>query len=123
MEQPRELKLAARVRGELSFLNQSAVASLDEGFEETLTIHRSGLFKELGRSFKTTNCIENLNSLIAHRTGKVDCWRNSERKERWLATAILDIEPRFRKVVGYRHLTRLRAALQSPSNWTGKAVA
>ncbi len=112
-----------KVRGELNVLNQSAVASLDEGFEETLTVHRLGLFKELGRSFKTTNCIENLNSLIGNRTGKVDRWRNSEQKHRWLATAILDIEPRLRKVVGHRQLPRLRAALQSSSNQSGKAVA
>ena len=112
-----------KVRAELNVLNQSAVASLDEGFEETLTLHRLGLFQELGRSFKTTNCIENLNSLIAHRTGKVDRWRNSEQKHRWLATAILDIEPRLRTVVGYRQLPRLRAALRSSSNRSGKAVA
>ncbi len=114
-----------KVRAELNLLNQSAVTSLDEGFEETLTIHRLGLFKELGRSFKTTNCIENLNSLIANRTGKVDFWRNSEQKQRWLAAAILDIEPRFRKVVGYRQLPRLRAALSASggSNRSGKAVA
>ncbi len=112
-----------KVRAELNLLNQSAVASLDEGFEETLTLHRLGLFQELGRSFKTTNCIENLNSLIANRTGKVDRWRNSEQKQRWLATAILDIEPRLRTVVGYRQLSRLRAALHSSSNRTGKAVA
>ncbi len=112
-----------KVRAELMLLNQSAVASLDEGFEETLTVHRLGLFKELGRSFKTTNCIENLNSLIANRTGKVNRWRNSEQKHRWLATAILDIEPRLRTVVGYRQLPRLRAALQSSSNRSGKAVA
>ena len=112
-----------KVRGELNVLNQSAVASLDEGFEETLTLHRLGLFKELGRSFKTTNCIENLNSLIGNRTGKVDRWRNSEQKHRWLATAILDVEPRLRTVVAYRHLPRLRAALQSSSNRSGKAVA
>ena len=112
-----------KVRAELLVLNQSAVASLEEGFEETLTIHRLGLFEELGRSFKTTNCIENLNSLIANRTGKVDCWRNSEQKQRWLATAILDIEPRFRKVAGYRQLYRLRATLQSSINKCGKAVA
>ena len=67
--------------------------AVNEGFKETLTLHRLGLFKELGRSFKMTNCIENLNSLIGNRTGKVDCWRNSEHKHRWLATAILDIEP------------------------------
>ena len=82
-----------------------------------------GVFKELGRSFKTTNCIENLNSLIGNRTGKVDCWRNSEQKHRWLATAILDIEPRLRTVAGFRHLPRLRAALQLATNRNGKAVA
>ncbi len=111
-----------KVRAELGLLNQSAVASLDEGLEETLTLHRLGLFKELGRSFKTTNCIENLNSMIGDRTRKVDRWRNSEQKHRWLATAILDIEPRFRKVPAYRQLPRLRAALASSSTRNGKVV-
>jgi transposase-like protein len=102
-----------KVRAELVTINQSAVASLDEGFEETLTLHRLGVFEELGTSFKTTNCIENLNALIGRRTDKIDCWRNSEQKHRWLATAVLEIEPRLRKVRGHRHLPRLRAALQS----------
>jgi putative transposase len=31
---------------ELQFINQSAVGSLDEGLEETLTLHRLGLFRE-----------------------------------------------------------------------------
>ena len=51
------------VREELGLLNRSAVASLDEGLEETLTLHRLGLAKQLGRSFRTTNCIENVNAL------------------------------------------------------------
>jgi putative transposase len=102
-----------KVRAELVTINQSAVTSLDEGFEETLTLHRLGMFEELGTSFKTTNCIENLNSLVGQRTDKIDCWRNSEQKHRWLATAVLEIEPRLRKVRGHRHLPRLRAALQS----------
>ncbi len=103
----------SRIRSELSLLNASAVGSLDEGFEETLTVHRLGLFKELGRSFKTTNCIENLNSLLAQRTDKVDYWRNADQKHRWLATALLDIEPRLRKVCGCKQLVRLRTALQT----------
>jgi putative transposase len=102
-----------RIRSELSLLNTSAVGSLDEGFEETLTVHRLGLFKELGRSFKTTNCIENLNSLIAQRTDKVDYWKNADQKHRWLATALLEIEPLLNKVCGYEHLARLRTALQT----------
>ena len=101
------------VRGELGLLNRSAVASLDEGLEETLTLHRLGLAKQLGRSFRTTNCIENVNALLGQRTDKVDHWRNSDQKHRWLAAALLDIEPRLRRVCGCKHLVRLRAALQT----------
>jgi transposase-like protein len=112
-----------RVRAELAEVNASAVASLDEGLEETLTLHRLGLFKELGRSFKTTNCIENLNALIGQRTDKVDCWRNADQKHRWLATTLLDIEPRLRKVSGYQHLPRLRAVLEMQVKGTLEKVA
>lgn len=101
-----------KIRKELGLINQSAVSSLDEGLEETLTLHRLGLFRELGVSFKTTNCIESLMSLVGQRTDKVDYWRNSDQKHRWLAAALLDIEPRLRKVKGYRYLPQLRMALQ-----------
>jgi len=100
------------LHGELEQINQSAAASLREGAEEILTLHRLGMFALLGRSFKTTNCLENVNSLIEERCSKVDCWKNSSQRHRWLATALLDIEPRLRKVVGHRHLTKLREALQ-----------
>jgi transposase-like protein len=102
----------SKIRKELQLLNQSAVSSLDEGLEETLTLHRLGLFRELGISFKTTNCIESLMALVGQRTDKVDYWRNSDQKHRWLGAALLDIEPRLRKVKGYRYLPQLRVALQ-----------
>ena len=102
-----------KVRSELAQLNPSAVGGLDEGLEETLTLHRLGLAKELGRSFKTTNGIENLQSLVEQRTGKVDRWRNSEQKQRWLATTLLDIEPRRNKVQGFHHLKRPRAMIEN----------
>ena len=101
-----------RIRKELGFINQSAVSSLDEGLEETLTLHRLGLFKELGISFKTTNCIESLMAQVGQRTDKVDYWRSSDQKHRWLASALLDIEPRLRRVKGYRYLPQLRVAIQ-----------
>jgi len=99
------------VKKELSLINQSAVTSLEEGFEETLTLHRLGLFKELGVSLKTTNCLENVFSLVGQRTDKVDRWRHSEQKQRWLAAALLDIEPKLRKIKGCTHLKTLRVAL------------
>ena len=43
---------------------------------------------------------------------KVDRWKNSSQRHRWLATALVDIEPRLRQVMGYRHLPKLREALQ-----------
>ena len=100
------------VRSELEELNQSAVASLDEGFEETLTLHRLGVFALVGRSLKTTNVLESVNAQAEQRCGRVDHWRNSNQKQRWLAAALLDIEPRLRRLSGYRHLPLLRTAIQ-----------
>ncbi len=102
-----------RVRKELELMNRSAARSLNEGLEETLTLHRLGVFPNLGPSLKTTNCLESVMALIGQRTNKVDWWRNSEQKQRWVASALLDIEPRLRRIKGYRHLPVLRAALQS----------
>jgi transposase-like protein len=102
-----------RCRQELRLLNESAVASLDEGFEETLTLHRLGVFGTLGTSLKTTNCLESINALVGQRTAKVDRWTNSAQKQRWLAAALLDIEPRLRRIRGYRSLPLLRSAIQA----------
>lgn len=96
---------------ELAERNQSAAASLAEGVEETLTLHRLGVFGVLGRSLKTTNCIESVNAMVEECCAKVDRWRNSQHKRRWLATALLDIEPRLRRVKGYRNLSLLQEAL------------
>jgi transposase-like protein len=98
---------------ELELKNQSAAASLAEGLEETLTLHRLGVYATLGRSFKTTNCLESVNAQIEERCAKVDSWKNSSQRNRWLAVALLDIEPRLRKVMGYRHLAELRTSIQN----------
>jgi putative transposase len=98
---------------ELEVKNQSAAASLAEGLEETLTLHRLGVFQTLGRSFKTTNCLESVNAQIEDRCAKVDSWKNSSQRQRWLAVALMDIEPRLRKVLGYRHLVELRGAIKN----------
>jgi hypothetical protein len=81
---------------------------LDEGFEETLTLHRLGVFPVLGVSLKTTNCLESLNAQLGQLTDKVDYWRTSDQKQRWVASALLLIEPRLRRIKGYRHLSQLQ---------------
>ncbi len=100
------------IRRELKLISESAVASLDEGLEETLTLHRLGLFEKLGQSFKTTNCIETVNKQLATKTDRVDRWQNSNQRQRWVATALLVIEPRLKKVKGHKHFTDLRSAMK-----------
>jgi transposase-like protein len=100
------------LKPELALVNQSAAASLEEGLEETLTLHTLGMIPFLKRSFRTTNCIENVNGLAADLTRKVKRWTHSPQRHRWLAAALLDIEPRLRRVGGYRHLILLRQALK-----------
>jgi putative transposase len=96
---------------ELEQRNQSAAASLAEGMEETLTLHRLGVYAIVGLSFKTTNCLESANAQIEERCSKVDAWKNSSQRHRWLATALLDIEPRWRRVRGCQHLPKLETAI------------
>lgn len=105
-----------KLHGELENRNQSAAASLAEGMEETLSLHRLGIYEILGRSFRTTNCIESVNALVEERCAKVDSWKSSHQRQRWLATALLDVEPRLRRVKGHQHLSKLQGALRSALN-------
>jgi putative transposase len=63
-----------KLHGELEQRNQSAAASLAEGMEETLSLHRLGVYDVIGRSFRTTNCLESVNSIVEERCAKVDSW-------------------------------------------------
>lgn len=101
------------IKNELTKINRSAANSLEEGLEETLTIHRLGLVEYLGRSFTTTNLIENLNSQLAKYLRKVKRWINSEMKSRWIASALIEVEAKMRRVNNYEKLHLLRTALKS----------
>ena len=83
---------------------------------------RLGLFSELGVSLKTTNILESIHARVEDRTARVDHWRNSEQKQRWLATALLDLEPRLRRIKSFRALPLLREALKRHVQ-TGKKSA
>jgi len=101
-----------KIRKELSLINQSAVNSLNEGFEETLTLHKLGMFEKFGKSFKTTNCIESLNSQLEYYTGRISNWHNSSHRQRWIVSAILEVEPGLKKVSGYKNLRELRDSMK-----------
>jgi len=102
-----------RIKADLEQINESSARSLEEGLEETLTLHRLEVFRELGISLKTANCMESIMSQVERKTSRVSYWKNSHQKMRWVAAALLEIEPRLRIIKGYRHLLLLRTALQN----------
>ncbi len=72
----------------------AAAASVREGLEETLTLHKLGIPKPLRDQLRTTNIMESVNSRLAHTTRRISRWQNSDQRQRWVATACLDIEKR-----------------------------
>jgi len=70
-------------------------------------------FARHGVCLKTTNALESIHARLEDRTRKVDHWKNSDRKQRWLATALLDLEPQLRRHKNYRALPQLRQALKA----------
>ena len=90
----------------------SAAGSLLEGLDEMFTINRLGLPKALRRCLGSTNVIESPNSGIRSRTRRVKRWRDHAMVVRWVATSLLDMEKRFRKIMGHQQLWMLDAKLK-----------
>jgi transposase-like protein len=70
------------IRKELQLINESAVRSLDEGFEETLTVQRLSVHSALKKSFTTTNMLESINAQVEQKTERIDYCKNSSQKQR-----------------------------------------
>jgi putative transposase len=90
-----------------------AAASLREGLEETLTLQALGIKGALWKTLRSTNPIENLNGGIAKFTRNVRRWRDGSMILRWVGSAILEAEQKFRRVRGYREMPTLIEALRS----------
>jgi putative transposase len=89
----------------------SAAASLREGLAEMFTVTRLGLSPSLARCLVSTNVIESPHSGVRLRTRKVCRWRDGKMVLRWAAAALLMTEKNFRRIMGYKDLWMLKAAL------------
>lgn len=112
-----------RLVRELTPINASAARSLEEGLDETLTLHRLGVADALGTSFKTTNLIESVMARVEAKTRRVDRWRTSDQRLRWCAATAMQIEHQFRKVKGYKKLSLLQQALKHRLHLHASAAA
>ncbi len=100
---------------QLERINPSAARSLEEGMEETLTLHRLGVGTLLRRSLSTTNIIESCFSTVDDVAGNVKRWQGGDHRMRWAAAGLLEAEKKFRKVKGYRELKELAKKLNPHS--------
>ena len=99
----------------------SAAASLREGLTEMFTINRLGLPPELRRCLGSTNAIESPNSGVRRRTRRVKRWRDHSMVVRWVAASLLEMENRFRRIMGYQQLWILEAKLNELAGQSGIA--
>lgn len=97
---------------ELDRLNPDAAASLREGLEETLTLHRLEIPALLRKSLSSTNLIESAFSRGRNVMRNVKRWMNSDQRHRWIATALLQAENRFNKIRGWKSMITLAGALK-----------
>ncbi len=111
----RDAKLAKarleRLASSLETDHPGAAASVREGLEETLTLQGLGIEGTLYRKLRSTNAIENLNSGIATYSKNVKRWQGGSMVVRWVSAAIVEAEKKFRRVQGWRDITKLVRAL------------
>jgi transposase-like protein len=100
-----------RLHRELMDLNPSAARSLEEGMEETLTVHKLRVPEQLRRTLCCTNVIESAFSIVETVCRNVKRWRDGDHIERWVGSGLLVAERQFRKVIGHRQIPLLLSSL------------
>jgi len=124
MSDYREAKDAlSKAHSWLAGISEAAAASLAEGFEETLTVHRLGVRGTLRRTLATTNPIESAFDIVRANARRVKRWNGSEMALRWTGSGLVRAEHQFRRVKGHAAIPALIAALENVSLTESKDVA
>jgi hypothetical protein len=79
--------------------DKAQVKSLLEGLEECFTINRLDLPPALHRCLATTNIIESPHAGVRIQTRRVTHWQNGKMVLRWMASAFLRTEKRFKRIM------------------------
>jgi transposase-like protein len=109
------------LKGTITWLRKispAAAASLEEGWEETLTVVRLRVPELLRKTLATTNPIESAFSVAESVTRRVKRWRDGDMRVRWCVAGLMDAESRFRRIKGHHHMKQLLDALDAIVNPT-----
>ena len=109
-----------QIHRELMDVNPSAARSLEQGLDETLTVHRLGVPAELRRILCTTNLIESAFSRVETVCRNVKRWRDGNQRERWIGSALVFVEQKFRRINGCHAMPKLLGILRAYAGESGK---
>jgi len=85
----------------------SAAASIREGLEETLTVHRLKLPGLLRGTLASTNAMESANSVCVGILNRVSHFRDGKMTLRHAAAGFIEAERSFRRIKGYKQIPLL----------------
>jgi putative transposase len=97
---------------ELMDINPSAARSLEEGMDETLTLHQLRTPYSLRRTFRSTNPIESAFAIVETACQNVKHWHGGDQYLRWVASGLLWAESRWNRLHSYRQLPILVKELE-----------
>ncbi len=106
------LKELTKVRDWLMSISDAAAGSLEEGFDELLTVNKLKLPTSLRKLFGSTNTIESCYSLTGDLCRNVKRWRGANMAMRWAGAMLLETERRFYRVRGHREMPILAVILK-----------
>ncbi|NSW92978.1 MAG: transposase [Firmicutes bacterium] len=102
-----------RLAKELEFKYPSASASLMEGLEETLTVHKLKVPGLLRATLSNTNPIESAIGTALNVTGRVKNWQSGNQVLRWISSGFILAEEKFKTIKGYKQIPFLIDALNN----------
>lgn len=118
------------IDGRLDRTWPDAARSLREGMDDTLTLTRLGIDGQLAKTLSSTNPSESMIGVVRRTQRNVKRWQDGDMRKRWTAAGMLVAEQQFRRIIGYKDLAKLVAAIErqasplaSPGNPDAAKVA
>ena len=112
-----------RVLAWLKTLSTSAANSLEEAFENSLTVHFLGITGGLRKTLVTTNPIESAFDIVRTLSRRVKRWNGTGMVLRWAGSGLVRAESQFRRIKGYKELHDLLCALDDDNLQATRVVA
>jgi len=106
------LRNAKQLAAQLDKSYPGAAASLREGLEEMFTVARLGIDGRLAKTLTTSNPVESMISIARTTNRNVTRWRDGQMVLRWTAAGMLNAERSFRRIKGFKQMSRLVDALR-----------